>query len=143
MEKSPGGVGGGPASRGPVGPGFRDLLARIESHLGRAVELLGAGEPPRAFYGTDEVAKLLGRETFTVREWARLGRIRAVKRPSGRGRSRAWAVSRQEVDRIRDQGLLPPPGESPGRSGSRSAAGATEDMGGTADSDWRPDDARK
>jgi hypothetical protein len=47
-------------------------------------------EAVREFYSTDEFARLVGKAEFTVREWARLGRIEAQKRKSGRGAHAAW-----------------------------------------------------
>jgi len=78
-------------------------LARIESMLTTLVEQ----ETIKAFYSTAEVAKILGRAEFTVREWARGNRIYAEKRLSGRGRSREWMISREELERIQNEGLLP------------------------------------
>lgn len=59
------------------------------------------------YYSTDEVAQLLGKAEFTVREWARRGRIRAQKRRSGRGKYQSWVISHEEVTRIQREGLLP------------------------------------
>lgn len=59
------------------------------------------------YYSTDEVAQLLGKAEFTVREWARRGRIRAQKRRSGRGKYQSWVISHDEVTRIQREGLLP------------------------------------
>ncbi len=42
-----------------------------------------------------------------MREWFRLGRIRAEKRPCGRGRSQEWMINHDELTRIRNEGLLP------------------------------------
>jgi hypothetical protein len=59
------------------------------------------------WYTTAEVARLLGKAEFTVREWARLGRVRAEKRQCGRGASQEWIISHEELTRIRNAGLLP------------------------------------
>ena len=59
------------------------------------------------WYTTAEAAQLLGKAEFTVREWCRLGRIRAQKRRSGRGAFPAWVVAREEVLRYQREGLLP------------------------------------
>jgi len=78
-------------------------LERIESALAILVEQ----RTVKDWYTTDEAAKLLGRAEFTVREWARLGRIRAEKRQSGRGKYCAWVISHAELQRIQREGLLP------------------------------------
>jgi hypothetical protein len=62
----------------------------------------------KEWYTTAEVAKLMSRDEFTVREWARRGRINAQKRISGRGKHQAWAISHEEVLRLQREGLLVP-----------------------------------
>lgn len=59
------------------------------------------------FYSTADAAKLLERAEFTIREWCRLGRIYAEKRMCGRGSSKEWMISHDELERIRSEGLLP------------------------------------
>jgi transposase len=51
----------------------------------------------REWYSTDQVAQIVGKSEFTVREWARLGRIHAEKRRSGRGAHASWAISHAEL----------------------------------------------
>ncbi len=69
--------------------------------------ILGQWSAPREFYSPSEVAVLLGKAEFTVREWCRLGRILAEKRACGRGLSKEWMISHDEVQRIKNEGLLP------------------------------------
>lgn len=64
-------------------------------------------EATKEWYSTEEVATILGKDGFTVREWCRLGRIHAEKRRSGRGRYKAWAIAHAELLRIQKEGLLP------------------------------------
>jgi hypothetical protein len=52
---------------------------------------------------------ILGKAEFTVREWCRLGRIRAGKKTCGRGSASEWIVSHAELTRVRNEGLLPNP----------------------------------
>jgi hypothetical protein len=78
-------------------------LERIESLLTALIEQ----EPAKEYYTTAEVAKILGRAEFTVREWCRGGRVWAEKRQCGRGRSREWMISHEELRRIQNEGLLP------------------------------------
>jgi len=61
----------------------------------------------KEFYTTDEVAKIVGKAKYTVREWCRQGRINAKKKPCGRGKGGEWLVSHEELTRLRNEGLLP------------------------------------
>jgi hypothetical protein len=54
-----------------------------------------------------EVAELLGKRPYTVREWCRLERIHARKRAIGRGESEEWEISAEEIKRFKNHGLLP------------------------------------
>ena len=58
-------------------------------------------------YSTTEVARLLDRAEYTVREWCHQGRIRAKKKPRGRGKGGEWLVSHDEFVRLRNEGPLP------------------------------------
>jgi hypothetical protein len=80
-----------------------DRLARIEQMLTALIDR----EAAKDYYEIDEFARLVGKAPFTCREWARLGRVRAEKRNSGRGPFRAWVVSHAELLRYRREGLLP------------------------------------
>lgn len=80
-----------------------DRLAKVEA----ALDLLVKRETVKDWYSTDELAQILGKAEFTVREWCRLGRVRAEKKGSGRGKFFAWVVSHDEVLRIQREGLLP------------------------------------
>ena len=81
-------------------------LAKIEALLGTLVEQ----RTVKDWYSTAEVARLLGKAEFTVREWCRLGRVRAEKKKSGRGPASEWIISHAERTRVRNEGLLPDPG---------------------------------
>ena len=73
---------------------------QIAQRLDR-VELLLAGlvvqRTLKPWYTTEEVAAILGKAKFTVREWCRLGRVHAQKRNSGRGRFQSWVISHDEL----------------------------------------------
>jgi hypothetical protein len=60
----------------------------------------------RDWYTTEEAARLLGKAEFTIREWCRLGRVRAEKRRSGRGAFASWVISHDELLRYQREGLL-------------------------------------
>lgn len=79
-----------------------ERLERIESTLGQLLHQRTVKE----WYSTAEVAAILGKAEFTVREWCRLGRVHAEKRAYGRGSSREWMIAHAELDRIRNEGLL-------------------------------------
>lgn len=78
-------------------------LERIEEMLVRLV----SQQTVREWYSTDQVAQLVGKSEFTVREWARLGRIHAQKARSGRGSHEGWRISHAELLRLQREGLLP------------------------------------
>ena len=63
----------------------------------------------KEYYSTTEVAEILNKAEFTVREWCRLARIKAEKRLCGRGRSQEWMIAHAELTRIQNEGLLPLP----------------------------------
>ena len=77
-------------------------LAELKSLL---VVLVGR-ETPKDFYEVEEFARLVGKATYTVREWCRRRRVHAVKRYSGRGAHAAWAISHEEFQRYQREGLL-------------------------------------
>jgi hypothetical protein len=78
-------------------------LEKIESMLAVLVDR----QRVQDFYEIEQFAQLVGKAPFTCREWARLGRIRAVKRGSGRGKHLAWVIPHAELLRYQREGLLP------------------------------------
>lgn len=87
-------------------------MSTIEERLDRieeALRLLVQQKTVKDWYTTAEAADVLGKAEWTVREWCRLGRVNADKRACGRGRSQEWILSHAEMERIRNQGLLPDP----------------------------------
>jgi hypothetical protein len=83
-----------------------DRLTRIEDAL-RWLYREQTRNTVKEFYTTAEAAEVLGRAEYTVREWARTGRIHASKRYDGHGRHKAWTISHEELVRLRREGLLP------------------------------------
>jgi hypothetical protein len=82
-----------------------ERLDRIEEMLRTLIEQ----RMVKDYYTTAEAAEILNRAEWTVREWCRLGRVNADKRPCGRGTSQEWIISHEELQRIRNEGLLPDP----------------------------------
>src|SRR5258708_29776776 len=82
---------------------IEDRLERIEAKLTQLFEQQAVKE----FYTPEEFARLVGREAFTCREYCRLGRIRAQKKASGRGKHASWVISHDELLRFQPEGLVP------------------------------------
>ncbi|MBX9624016.1 MAG: helix-turn-helix domain-containing protein [Gemmataceae bacterium] len=87
---------------------LNDLAARL-ARIEQALDLLVRQRTVKEWYSTAEVARLLGKAEFTVREWCRLGRVKAEKKKCGRGVAGEWIVSHEELTRVRNEGLLPEP----------------------------------
>lgn len=73
------------------------LAERVEQ-MESAVTQLVQQRSVKDWYTTAEVAALLGKAEYTVREWCRQGRVSAVKASNGRG----WLISHEELCRIRN-----------------------------------------
>ena len=78
-----------------------DKLQRIEQALGQLLRQKATKE----WYTTAEIAEIVGKSEYTVREYCRKGQIKAEKAPNGRG----WLVSHTELERLRNYGPLPEP----------------------------------
>lgn len=85
---------------------MNEILARLDK-IESTLKLLVDRQTVKDFYSTDEVAEILGKAEFTVREWCRRRRINAQKRRSGRGKFCSWVISHDELQRIQREGLLP------------------------------------
>lgn len=79
-----------------------ERLDRIEDSL----RMLLKERVVKKYYSTAEVATILGKAEFTIREWCRNFRCIATKRPCGRGNSKEWMISHEELERLRSEGLL-------------------------------------
>lgn len=77
-------------------------LEKIEAML----VVLCERQQAKDWYSVHEFAQAVGRSAFTCREWCRRGRIQAIKKQSGRGAHTAWAISHDELERYRREGLL-------------------------------------
>ena len=87
--------------------GMETRISGMEAMLLEIHQMLAGQRPKKDWYTVREVAEILERSEFTVREWCRLGRVYADKRACGRGHSQEWIVSAEELKRIRNEGLLP------------------------------------
>lgn len=81
-------------------------VAIMGEQLGRLLEFQSGPRLARQAYTVEEAAKLLNRSSYTVREHCRYGRIIATKREERRGGAAVWSISAEEVQRIKDNGLL-------------------------------------
>lgn len=82
-----------------------DLLATLEDLRGKLDALVARGTP-QASYSTREFAERIGLSDWTVRNYCRLGRLRAAKKRSGRGAHPEWVLSHEELERYRKEGLI-------------------------------------
>jgi hypothetical protein len=80
-----------------------ERLDRIEAAISTLVEQRQVQD----WYDTSTAAEILGKSAYSVREWCRLGRVHAEKRSCGRGKSKEWMISHEELMRIKSEGLLP------------------------------------
>ena len=84
-----------------------DCLTRLEAQnaaiLSR-LDQLGSKPPQKESWSPEELAGVLHRKPFTVREWCRLKRIRAEKDKY----SRLWRVPDSEAQRLIAGGGLQP-----------------------------------
>ncbi|CAN5249082.1 hypothetical protein BH11PLA2_BH11PLA2_48810 [soil metagenome] len=89
---------------------LRQWRADLDARLGRmegSLKKLTEARPNKEFFTVAEVAKIVTRAEYTVRDWARLGRLRGEKTHGGRGRKAEWRFSLAELTRYQAEGLLP------------------------------------
>ena len=79
-----------------------ELLRRLER-----IEALLQHRTAKAHYTVDEFAALVGRASFTVRQWCNDGRINAAKSQTRSGSCTRWVISHAEYERFQRDGLLP------------------------------------
>jgi excisionase family DNA binding protein len=75
-----------------------DMLSERLDRIEAALEMLVSLRAVKDWYTTAEVADLVQRSDYTVREWCRKGQVEAAKAPNGRG----WLISHEELTRIRN-----------------------------------------
>jgi len=85
-------------------PSLEAVLAR----LAKIEELLASlirDKTVKEWYTTAEVAALLGKAEYTVREWCRQRRIEAKKKSHARGAHAEWLIGHTELTRLRNEGF--------------------------------------
>jgi len=81
---------------------MKELLDEIDGKLGVLLD-----RQKKEHFTVEEFAALAGRQSYTVREWCRLGRIKADKKQSSRGKYPLWVIAHAEMLRYEKEGLLP------------------------------------
>lgn len=89
------------------GTAMHEILERLERIETVLRILTEQRQVQQDWYDTQTAAEILERSSYSVREWCRLGRVHAEKRSCGRGRSKEWMISHDELMRIKSEGLLP------------------------------------
>jgi hypothetical protein len=79
------------------------LMAEIQTLKG----MIASQRFKQEWYNVAEVADLFEKKPFTVREWCRLKRINAKHTASGRGNKPEWRIHHDEIERYKNEGLLP------------------------------------
>lgn len=80
-----------------------ERLSRIEAVL----QTLVRDKAVKDWYSTSEVAALVDKAEYTVREWCRQKRMLASKKPYARGAHPEWLIGHAELVRFRNEGLRP------------------------------------
>lgn len=88
---------------------LKGRIEELEQIIAELRDLLLTQKTVKESYDTKEVANILGRKPYTVREWCRLQRINAYKAQCGRGSEEEWRIGHEELVRIQNEGLLPTP----------------------------------
>jgi hypothetical protein len=78
-----------------------ERLSRIEAIL----QTLVREKEVKDWYSTAEVAILVGKAEYTVREWCRQKRLLASKKAYTRGAHPEWLIGHTELLRFRNEGL--------------------------------------
>ena len=87
-------------------PVLQRQLADIQEKLAVLMDSYPSVDLRKEWYTPAEFAEVVGKTRYTVSEWCRLERVNATKAESGRGRSREWRISHEELERYRQSGLL-------------------------------------
>ena len=80
-------------------------LDGLEQSVVDMIKGIATRQPQKEWYSTAELAELLGKSDFTVREkWCNQGRVECQKDPD----SGKWRIPAQELHRLRNGGSLKP-----------------------------------
>jgi hypothetical protein len=88
-----------------------DQMQVMSRQIAEVRDLLIEQRVAKEKYTTSEVAEIMHKTDYTVRQWCRNRRVRAEKRACGRGNAQEWVISHTELTRIQNEGLLPLSGE--------------------------------
>jgi hypothetical protein len=91
---------------------LNQVLVILKAHaeeIDRKLERLASRPVERASYTVEEIAVMEGRAPYTVREWCRLGQLRAEKSGTQSGPHARWTIPAAEYARFQREGLLPLP----------------------------------
>src|SRR5689334_3657309 len=78
------------------------LVVEMRAMLAQIHSMPASPKAARESYTVEEIAEMLNKTPYTVREWCREGRINATKRSERRGGAELWNISAAEVARYRD-----------------------------------------
>jgi hypothetical protein len=87
-------------------PSIGEILTRLV-RIENALQTLVREKTVKSWYTTHEVAILLQKSDYSVREWCRNHRVMAVKKATTRGAHAEWLISHEELQRLRNHGLRP------------------------------------
>ena len=82
-------------------------LYDLKKDIQKLTQIVTANQVPmkKEYYSVKEVAKIIERAEFTVREYCRMKRIVAEKKDCGRGSSNEWKISYEELNHYLNHGL--------------------------------------
>ncbi len=86
---------------------FADRLDENFAQIRADLAILRQQRTVKEAYTTKEIADMLGKKEYTVREWCRQGRVAAKKLANGRGNEGEWRIPHEELMRYQTDGLLP------------------------------------
>jgi excisionase family DNA binding protein len=79
---------------------IEEILAKLRA-IEAGLELLQEERTSKEWYTTAEIASVLNRSEYTVREWCRKNQVPAEKTANGRD----WIVSHQTLQRLKNREL--------------------------------------